>query len=233
MAAVRMLQMLATSVLVSGDARLNVLGEHLVQDKSGRDQNESGGGGSSPVEGTGEAVTGVTKDAHETGVDSIAVPTRYILKWCTCVPDKSAPPSTPSEITKETTEHTTKDDPAAPSQTLKLQTPLGTHHPPAFITSHLPPILTYDTQTHSFTSSSLNVNTNPYFISTPPGQQPLQFLDVTASSTSRANNVLYGIFEFEFSEDGTQIVGHTVQNVELLNDANENKIFDDSALPSM
>lgn len=231
--------MLATSVLVSGDARLNVLGEHLVQEKDGRNQNGLECGGGQEVAGgagVGESVTGVQKEA-ETGAENIAVPTRYILKWCTCGPDNSAAPSSSSssESTKESNELAKDDGPAAPSQTLKVESPLEPLYPPAFITSGLPPILTYDTRTHSFTPSSMNDSTqiNPYFIATPPGQQPLQFLDVTASSTSRANNVLYGIFEFEFSEDGTQIVGHTVQNVELLNDANENKIFDDSALPSL
>lgn len=195
MAAVRMLQMLVTSAVISHDAKLKVLGEHLVRDECGKSQSD---------------------EERE-----IMVPTKYVLKWCTCSPElyDSSTSIKDSEIkAAKTTEGKDGDsksnDASSPAATLKL-TPLFEHLPPILNSSAYQDLFTHSPHENYPQDDKL---------------QPLQFLD----SASTDKNVLFGIFEFEFTENCDQVLVHTIQNVEVLNDGQEERsgtMFGDSTVP--
>lgn len=232
-----MIQMVATSVLVSGDARLKILGEHLVQEKA---ENEEG----SPRDANGKE--------GDPDITNVGVPSKYILKWCTSPAEPGLGNGKQLEGEKakrsngDAESHDNDSNLDKPELTLKANSA-----PNAIPAARSPlfgeqvqglglPILTFDRATSTFatydsvsSSSSSNnrvMKVDPYLMTSPPGKEPLQFLDLSASG-NRATNVLYGIFEFEFSPDCTQILSHTIQNVEILND--ENKIYDDSGVPCL
>lgn len=238
-AAVRMIQMVATSVLVSGDARLKILGEHLIREGGGASKN---GVAQDSIHGNGHT-TGVGEADGGEGELNISVPTKYVIKWCTGVDDSSSRRSVGvaggSKDTATTDNSSNGSGPGQGEPTLKTGAPGS----PVAALADRGLLLTFDPSSSSFHPSPLLSSTfsppahpvDPYLLTTPPGKQPLQFLDLSPAGgpAARAGNVLFGIFEFEFSEDGDQIVAHTIQNVEILSNEDKEVVYDENGVPCL
>jgi hypothetical protein len=195
LAAARMLQMVVSGMIVdTRNARIRVLSERLIKDKG------------SSIESGNES-------------SSSGVPSRYILKWCTCDVSESsgganngnsgAPPEDPVTYVNRI-QHIV----------LPRGTPASAYYPTLFRSAAVSPVASVATTTQSTSHHNNSGHNNNYYNdndddgSLHKNLQKLEFLD----STTTEGNVLFGIFEFEFTENCDKIRVHTIQNVEILNE---------------
>lgn len=195
LAAARMLQMVVAGMIVdTRNARIRVLSERLIKDEanSGTDSN---------------------------GKSTIGVPSRYILKWCTCEASESsggasngnssAPPEDPVSYVNRI-QHIV----------VPRGTPPSAYYPTLFQSAAVVPEASAATTVQSNSHRSNNGHNDGYYNDSGDNNtltknlQKLEFLD----STTTEGNVLFGIFEFEFTENCDKIRVHTIQNVEILNE---------------
>lgn len=186
LAAARMLQMVVSSMILdTRNARIRILGERLIKD------DDSGADGK--------------------GCD---VPSRYIVKWCTC---------DASEIlgSSNNGSGTSVVDPVAYVNGIQHISVSRN----ALISSQYETLFqSTRTSTNHRNNDDANDNSNhsnnrTYIDDESEGflRKNLQKLEFLDSSTTKGN-VLFGIFEFEFNENCDRIRVHTIQNVEILNE---------------